>query len=381
MNVKKLFLLSIATLTLLLFSACATDSGSDATTSPAETSAEETPVMEPTTMSIDFSIRFPEQENSFLGKALGTFGEVASVTVTVTEGATTHATADLELSVGGVWVGTIDDLPVGTSLTFTASAKNGASLEIFTGATTGTIEPGGSAIEIALDSVDDTVANIFPSITQIQRPAEVGRTQTSNLVFDFKGNADEAMNWAITPAAGDPGSFTTGSGSITTTGSGVASQTDTFTAPTAADSVGTYIHSIKLTNSQGNWVKNQFDIEVVHGTATGDITTKFSPVVTALGGERSLSPNTEITWEVTADDGAGSVVSYVWSYTDGTGGTGDSLAFDTPIDNTVVMTGYENPSDTSGVITLVITDNDDLETTVEYQLALNQFPDGVVISN
>lgn len=358
MKTKNLFLLTFITLTMFLFSSCAT---SDSDSDEAVTTEQK--------VSMDLSVAFPEQSSSFLGKALGTFSDVDSVLVTVTDGTITYANNQAMTDSGGVWSTTVTSLPVDLDLTFTADAFNGAT-KIFSGSKTTTILSGGSAVAIDMGSIDDAASNVLPSITKILRSLEVARGDSSNVDFDFRGNISESLDWVITTSTANyPGTFATGSGTAVMSGSGIATVDNSYTAASDPDAVGEKTHSIKLTNSQGNWVKNQFSNTVIHETATGTITTNFSPVVTALGGERS---GTDVTWEATVDDGDGTVVSYAWSYS----GTG-SIGFANNTVNPVTMTDYDATA--VGVITLVITDDDGLNTTVAYQLVADQFPDSVIV--
>ena len=71
-----------------------------------------------------------------VGAAKLTLVDVKSVTVTISGGISTPLTVPLVGS-GSQYSALVSDLPVGTNYTFTASAKNASSVEIYHGAATG----------------------------------------------------------------------------------------------------------------------------------------------------------------------------------------------------------------------------------------------------
>jgi hypothetical protein len=328
------------------------------------------------TADASISITLPGQNNNFLAQFLGTVNDIDSILIDVDEGAVKHEDDFALTGSGSSWSGSITGLPAGVVLTFTASARNTVSTEIFAGANTKTLLADVSNdVGIDLAPVDDAASNVLPKVTQISRAAEFARASSGDIIFSFAGDASEDLNYEITPAASG-GSFTlAGPSNIAMSGSGTGSLTSVYTAPSAVDSVGNYLHSVKLTNEQNNWVKQQFDTEVVHDSSgIADIWNfRFSPVITSLGGERS---GTTIIWDASADDD-GSIVSWGWNYTDG---SGDSLSFGASCDATCDLNGYVTAATTYGTITIDVTDDVGLSTSIAYQLLADQFPDNVVVT-
>ena len=116
----------------------------------------------------------------------------------------------------------------------------------------------------------------------------------------------------------------------------------------------------------------QFNTEVVPAPVDDTVVSAlFSPVVDSLGGERATGTST-VTWTITTVDD-GTISTYLWTVQSGLA----SASFTVDNAATATMTGY-NPVE-SGVIRIAITDNDGLTTTVDYQVAVDQFPDNVVV--
>ena len=124
-----------------------------------------------------------------IASAKGSHADIASVTVTVAgdNALGNHqdplASADLESSPDGMWVGTLSGLTVGAELTFTARARDGNDSVIFEGTHVQTLANVGAQITIRLNAVDDGEDNRFPKVSAISIsnvstgvPAEVSIT-------------------------------------------------------------------------------------------------------------------------------------------------------------------------------------------------------------
>lgn len=303
---------------------------------------------------------------------LGSFADVTSVTIEVAGedkfGVLQNplATATLTQDGSGVWRGTIPDLPIGPLLTFTAHGYDASATEIFNGVATQMLTGSGDSVTVAMDPADNTVPIVFPIITGITRPAEIERSTDAPVTVSVQGNASETLNFAFTSGGGG---FAPLAGTIPLPSGGTGTINATYSAPAA---VGTYPHSVRVTNSQGNAVETDFDTTVVYAVTTADVQTGFAPVVTALLGKRT---GNDVTWTATVtDDGPLAALTYAWSFAQ-SGGTAGA-AFSVAGANPGVMAGYDQT--VTGEITLTVTDGDTLETSVTFILVPGQFPDDLV---
>jgi hypothetical protein len=359
---------------LLTLSACGGGGGGGGSSDTGATTGTdgETTETEPDTVSAAVTLSFNDQQSSINFAILGTFSDIDSVTLDVSAGGTAIHTALPFVDVGGgVYEVTPTGLPVDVALDFTAHAYNASAVEIFTGTNSGVIlaAGGGNTVSINMDPIDDGNANVLPKITNITRPAYIVVDASATVSFSFAANNDEVLDWLITPEA-DGGTFDILSDSITMSAAGTNTMNRTYTAPGAAF-VGDKIHTIRLTNSQANWVQMQFNTEVVPAPVDDTVVSAlFSPVVDSLGGERTTGTS-DVTWTITTVDD-GSVSTYLWTIQSGLA----SASFTVDNAATATMTGYD-PAE-SGVIRITITDDDGLTTTVDYQVAVDQFPDNVV---
>jgi hypothetical protein len=264
---------------------------------------------------------------------------------------------------GGTWQVSSIEVPINVTLNFAISAFNSASSEIFSGTTQTSLSSGSNAISIDVIPVSDGVTNVLPIITRIEVPNQFIRSSVDTFVkFFFKANANETLNYSITNQS--DGSFLPDNSDITTSGSAIATLDSYYQTPTGA---GTYQHRIKLTNSQGNWIRVGFPTNVIDPGSTTDtgFTARINPVVTALGGERV---DDTLIWSATVDDdGPLAALTFAWSY-EGTGG----LTFANSTVNPVTMLNYSTGA--TGTITLTTTDGNGGTTEIGYQLAADQFP-------
>jgi hypothetical protein len=371
MKSKLIWLVSLVAVTLLTFSGCGSSGGGGGSSDAAATG--ETGGGATETVSASISLTFNDQQNSVNFAILGTFADVASVTLDVAAGGTAIHTALPFVDVGGgVYEVTATGLPVGPALDFTAHAYNGSAVEIFTGTNSGIVMAagGGNTVAVVMDPIDDANANVLPKITNITRPAYIEADANATVSFSFSANNNEVLDYLITPEV-NGGTFDVTDASITMSGAGTNTMNRTYTAPGVAF-IGDKTHSIRVTNSQANWVQMQFNTEVVPAPVDDTVVSAlFSPVVDSLGGERATGTST-VTWTITTVDD-GTISTYLWTVQSGLA----SASFTVDNAATATMTGY-NPVE-SGVIRIAITDNDGLTTTVDYQVAVDQFPDNVVV--
>ena len=295
-----------------------------------------------------------------IASAKGSHADIASVTVTVAgdNALGNHqdplASADLESSPDGMWVGTLSGLTVGAKLTFTAIARDGNDSVIFEGTHVQTLANVGAQITIRLNAVDDGEDNRFPKVSAISIsnvstgvPAEVSITvhgaDSEQLDFEFSGGTFDPVTGQVTLASG--------TGTITSM----------YETP---DLVGWYTAQIALTNAQGNRIEVDFQIRV----QTSGLTANIGPVVRGFTGKRTPAG---VRWAANvsfAGDGTG--LSYAWQFTDAETIAGTFTDAGT---NPTILTGYSVA--TAGTLSVTVTDAAGLTTTASLEVAAGLFPD------
>ena len=276
------------------------------------------------------------------------------------------ATLDLSFN-GSSWEGTIDDLPIGTPLTFEVIAYDSAADQLYDGVTVITLGGPGETVDVVLEPSNRGQTILFPVINQIALPAEIVRNTDAAVDIDLTGSSDETLSVSFAPGEG---TFSPDPTSILLSTSGAATLSATYSAP---DAVGTYPQAVTVENEQGNSVTTGFDTTVVFETGSAVISIQIAPSISQLSASRT--GNQVSFGAVVADDGPGGVVTQ-WSFTQ-TGGT-PGAAFVDPSVIPGVLDGYDET--VTGTVTLTATDDDGmgLSTSVSFELVAGAFPDSVV---
>ncbi|MGK5094520.1 LamG-like jellyroll fold domain-containing protein [Deltaproteobacteria bacterium TL4] len=320
--------------------------------------------------SAQITIGFPDEDSTLTrfistAKFKGVVGDVTQITLTVKNGTTAVVTDKALTQTASEWTLTLTDLPVGVALTFEGHAYNATNVEIFNGSTQQTLVEADNTVALTLAPVDDAVTPTLPKISQVANPAKVSASKTATVSLLIGGTSGEKMTYQIT-AATNGGSFNPASGNITLTGT-TATIALTYTAPAT---LAKYKHTFAITNSQGNIVSIDFEMEVVQQTTTSTVKVQFNPVVTALKTTRS---GTDIIWTATVnDDTAASTLRYLWTF-----------AGKTFVDATTNPATLQNYTEaTTGNLVLKVTDVNGTggSTTVTYPLAEGQFPDNAILN-
>ena len=276
------------------------------------------------------------------------------------------ATATLT-QVGGVWQATVDNLPIGPSLSFSVSAIDAGGTELYSGSSTRVLGGADETINIALYPVTDATPVFFPVIERITRPAEIVVDTTETVSIDLAGTADETLSVEFSSGGG---SFTPNPASVALPSSGAGTLDAAYGAPSVPD---TYTHSVRVTNSQGNSVQTQFPTVVVYETGSATITIGIAPAVIGLSASRSGS---DVTYAATVtDDAPLTELTFAWSFVQ-TGGT-PGATFAPAAANPGTLDGYDET--VSGTVELVVTDGEGLSTTVTFGLPAGQLPDSIVV--
>jgi hypothetical protein len=271
---------------------------------------------------------------------------------------------------GGSWSATVDDLPLGPALTFSIQAFDVLGTLIYTGTTTTVLGAGNLAVAIVLIPYDDGATQIFfPVIRQITRPAEIIQGTNAQVSVDLEGSSTETLTVDVTSGGG---SFAPSNPIAVPLSSGGATLDLTYGAPAAAP--GTYVHTVRAENEQGNSVSRDFSTVVVWETASGVVTIGgVAPAVTGFA--LSLSGSDLVLEATVTDDGPPTDMSYAWSFDGG-------LTFTNSTVNPAALSGYTEAA--TGTVTLTVTDSDTaiqaggLSTTVTFVLPAGLFPDVVV---
>ncbi len=295
-----------------------------------------------------------------------------------------------------VWTGTITGIPLGTTTTFVGRAYNKdvkttpaeaiAANEIFNGYTVAALS-GDDQLTLALSPIDDGNGILLPMIEGIYLPAQIGVDKTASIDFAVSGQNGETLTFQLTSGGGTFASGTTtvdplGAGSIVMDGAGKGTINVSYTAPAG---VGTYTHSITLTNSQGNSITQSFDTVVVLTVTNGDVTVLFAPVVTALYLQR-IESDLVVMITVVDDKDRSGADPITWEFTQqgGTPGADFCSNIACPEAGYIIPLPWEGeriyPYDETvwGDVTITVPDIDGYQTTVFFTFPENLIPDNPV---
>lgn len=299
--------------------------------------------------------------------------DVSRVTVAVTGQDKFGTPGGLDITVeltysGSAWEAVIENLPIGPELDFIVTGFNADNTPIYEGELLDHVLGGpGETLSVPISPITDPGDSLlFPIIQSITRPAEIVHDSSVDVTIGVKGEDGEELSLEITSGGG---TFAPATDTVTAAG-GTASVLTSYTAP---PSVGTYTHTVTLTNSQNNSVATQFTTTVVYESGDASFTTSFAPSLTAV----QISHNgSELSYlaEV-ADDGPLGEISYQWSFTQSEGTPGAAFTSGGS-GNPGVLTGYDET--VAGSISLLLTDGDGLSTTATFALVAGQFPDDLV---
>jgi hypothetical protein len=310
------------------------------------------------TATVSIDVQTPSQAGQ-RSPFLGTVDDITSITVDVLNDNTPIIVFQQLTYSNGVWSGTLENLPIGPSLTFVARAWNDSSTLIFMGTTVQTMIGYNDSVSIMLAPITSGITQTFPRITKILVPAQIMTSSTTTISISVEASSGETLTYATTAAPGG-GNFNPSSGTINLSGT-TATLVLSYTAPATA---GTYTHSIRVINSQTNWVETNFTA-VVTGTATSSLSVQFSPVITALGVRRSGS---DVYFSAVVSDATPTTLTYSWGFDGG-------LTFADNTTNPAVLQGYDETK--SGTLTLTVTNGVGGTTTVSYYIAPGLLPDNI----
>ena len=294
-----------------------------------------------------------------IASAKGVHDDIGSVTVSAAgENALGNhqdplATAALTRTPDGVWAGTLSGLTVGKELTFTAKALDADGEVIFEGTHAQTLASVGAQITIRLNAVDDGVDNRFPKVTAISI-ANVSTGIPAEVSISVQGSGTEQLDYEFSGGTFDP---STGQISLS---SGAGTINSMYQAPAV---VGWYTAQIALTNSQGNRIEVDFQINV----QTSGLMARIGPVVRGFTGMRTPAGIRWIANVSFAGDGDG--LTYAWTFTDSRDNSG---TFTDASANPTILTGYTVT--TAGTLSVTVTDAAGLAASATLAVAASLFP-------
>jgi hypothetical protein len=327
------------------------------------------------TSSVQVDVSFPaDAVLTALGtRAQSTYSDINAIAFEVyatgdTPGVDTPIDTATDSVSGDGWSVTFTDLPVGVGLDFRASATDVGTTEIFAGADINVILTNGpESVTINMDPTGITIT--LPQVTSITVPAQFEVSTSDTVSFGLATTANTDLDYVITAAASG-GSFAPNTNTIAVGGGGTATLNSTYTAPA---SVSTYEHNIRITNEGNFSVQQAFQTVVVDAVTDVDVSVQFGPVLTALLVERPLSagvPGSNLVFTATVDDDVDAgTVTFNWSFTPSVGSSSFAVASANP----ATLNNYD--STVTGDLTLVLTDEDGLQTTLTYTLPAGLFFD------
>jgi hypothetical protein len=335
-----------------------------------ETSSTPEPEVTPEvqTAAIKVSVNFDTSSESISFRsfnALGASDDVAAITVEAfraTDGVLITST-ELE-NIDGIWEGTLEELPYGEQLSFSATAYDDSETAIFSGTVSKTLTVGlANDIVFAMASIDDGIDPGNPKILSATLPEKV-MIDTSDHLLSFQIDHSSEIEYTIEVTGGriagnmgdSPVSVLTGIHNpqqdleiyyYAPIDALIATISITINDLNGSDQIGTSYSIAVVSTDPDTW------------TDSG-ISVLFGPAITGMDITRS---ETTLKLELTTDPSDG--LTYAWT---GTGSFADLSATGNPI-------FIENFSDDqSGNILVTVTDANDIEAFMTRTIEAGEYP-------
>jgi alpha-tubulin suppressor-like RCC1 family protein len=310
-----------------------------------------------------------------------TFADVTKLRIDVkdkTSNTPLYINFDLLLQAGD-WTGKIPFLPKNKLLVFSAKAYNAGNELLFEGDTEQTLATNQEDVVISLSAANDGRTISIPRIKKITVPSAFGSGQSGNVSFSVEATTGEELTYEITSAPGS-GTFFPTSGAITLQGT-AGTFVSQYAAPTVTAN-SEFTHTVKVTNETGHSVSTTFKTKVkppggTQGVEDTNVLVLFSPVINGIATSRMLGTGNVLFEASVADDGPAAALSYAWTFAAATGTNPNPMPGFSGATNPATLQNYT--TSVQGKITLKVTDGDGGETTLEYPLGTNQFPDDPVV--
>ena len=353
---------------LLLLVACGDIPTSESRSNPSE---------EPVTISLRLG-----DENAQTGRFKGTFGDVSSVTLNYGDGDPLCCSVPLS-KFGNIFSGEVNDLTVGSSYDFTATAWNSSDVALFEGSVNGfTISTGNNFLQLRMSPIEDSAEQIqIPRISRVYYNKNMLPETDYQIQIEVEAAFNDNISYQLTV---DNGTFQSGA---SVQNQQIFTKYTTFpvTYTTPNDNNTTVNFTLSVTNSQNYTVASNFSATVSNKLELepGII---FNPVVLSLEGERYENSN-NVNWIVIVnDEGQSSNLLAEFKYYSGVNSsiyTYQSHPYYTypSSDNVTFSANLPYFSSENGTLEVrIFNDSAGDNVTVTWPVAVNQFPDTVTVN-
>lgn len=353
------------TLIISLFSV-----GCDNKTPEGETQPIEAVETKEQTVSLSTVVKIPkdsqnsEEQNNrrIVNKALGTTEDVTSVKVKIKKSGESVIFKEFDLTEtpagSGNWTGTVLELPINQDLDFVATAYNSVQQAIFDSQpqplTKRFTKEGDNSLVFLMQSIDDGQTPDNPMIVSAQIPPEMEINSKENQIsFQLEHSGDllsyvSVQNGSVTsPVAATWNTHNPATDLVVTYDAPATKGTDLITLkvkdPKASDTVGISI-----------------PLNIVETLVDSGATAYFGPAITNLEiirGPTQLSLDVEVS--------SNSTLTYSWS------GTGD---FADATGDTAIQVISPFTDNDSGTITVTVTDEQGIQTTMSRTINAGDYP-------
>ena len=321
--------------------------------------------------SVKLSTDFSAGPLVVMGLGGGTVDDVQSIGVNVYDGATLLQSSELAEISAGSWTGTIDGLPTGIPLSFTATAYSGLALAgtaIFEGTIARTLTVAGpNDIVFQMASIGDGLDPPLPRIVSAIIPTWFGAGTLDNPI-SFDIDHPSAVDYTIEVS----------SGSIDGSGDGTATGTATISGtahdPTPSPDLDIYFSAPGVANPESILIQIRdpaypaltsgavYPLNVILEDASASGSVVFGPVITGVDFLRSTN---ELSVQATVSAGNAAIVSTLWS------GTGSFAALSGSATTVSIIPFDDNMA---GDVTLTVTDGNGLQAIFTRTIAPGDFP-------
>ncbi|MEK9702546.1 MAG: hypothetical protein VW829_11025, partial [Deltaproteobacteria bacterium] len=298
------------------------------------------------------------------------FEDVDNVTIDVLDNTTStllHDNTTLQ-RYGNLWSTELENLNVGHEIIVTGYALSNEDPPelLFHGETSLTLQPQANSVVVEMAPVVPETARDFPKIVGIARPDTVLVESAQPVTVMVEASADDNLSYDFTVLNDVNASFDPDNGSLIAV-EGLNLLTSQLTV---GNQTGTQNYQILVSNQDGLAVTNRFDM-IVSNTLSTSPSLASPPVIQQLTAERITGDR--LKWVATVtDDKAFTELNDNWTF------SLSGLSFDNLTENSSLQTfsaELTNFSDNVvGQLTFTVTDNDSLQSSLNYFLREGLFP-------
>ena len=324
--------------------------------------------------SVTIYVGQPESGPQRIGRQIR-FEDVDNVTIDVldsTSNALVHDNTSLQ-RYGNLWSTELGNLNVGQEIIITGYAlSNDVPPELlFHGETSLTLQPQSNSVVVPMEPVVPESSRDFPRIVGIARPDTVLVESTQPITVMVEASANDNLSYDFTVLNDTSASFQPDNGSLLAV-EGVNLLTSQLTV---GNQTGSQNYQVLLSNQDGLAVTSRFDM-MVSNTLSTSPSLALPPTIQRLTAERITSDR--LKWVATvSDDKVFSELNDNWTF------SLSGLSFDNLTENSSIQTfsaELTNFSDNVvGQLTFSVTDNDSLQSSLDYFLREGLFPQNATL--